>query len=249
MGHFHKVFIPSSNVPPCPVVLLPLWQSRDWLIMHQSTFLLLICLYLALKSFLRSGYGEVVWSLLGFKKLPLLMNPFFALTYTFKFWHRNKRGTHSKKSLDFEINGLFNCRYIHFFPLSLPTPDILQEQNDHIVYRMPNIDIIPPPCPGRTPIYHPLGWEDNKTVFVCFVTHTLYLECPQVVCLSSLPLVDISSSDCPLTLTSLLLPLFPSSSHLTPPHPPPHLSCYTPPFSALSCTCCMILISPAGSVD
>lgn len=38
MGHFHKVFIPSSSVPRHPVVLLLLWQPGDWFIMHQSTF-------------------------------------------------------------------------------------------------------------------------------------------------------------------------------------------------------------------
>lgn len=30
------------------------------------------------------------------------------------------------------------------------SPQTYQEQNDHIVYRMPDIDLFLPPCPGRT---------------------------------------------------------------------------------------------------
>ncbi|XP_056286701.1 disintegrin and metalloproteinase domain-containing protein 11 isoform X3 [Pseudoliparis swirei] len=41
--------------------------------------------------------------------------------------------------------------------------DALQEQEDHIVYRMPDIDLLPPPCPGCSVNgSRPEGWADGE---------------------------------------------------------------------------------------
>lgn len=43
--------------------------------------------------------------------------------------------------------------FIKLFPSSSPSvffPVALQENNDHVVFRMPNTDLFPPPCPGKS---------------------------------------------------------------------------------------------------
>lgn len=43
--------------------------------------------------------------------------------------------------------------FIKLFPSSSPSvffPVTLQENNDHVVFRMPNTDLFPPPCPGKS---------------------------------------------------------------------------------------------------
>lgn len=46
--------------------------------------------------------------------------------------------------------------FLSIFPQAYP------EHIDHVVYRMPDVDLVPPPCPGRTSIVLSLTPQRNS---------------------------------------------------------------------------------------